>query len=179
MAAPFALLLGTGAFAANDTKGADADLPFAKQANLTPQETLVQSKEYMGKMQDTLRQVNDLQTLATKQKDIIKLNCVNDKLLQLKGHLAVSDASMTNMNDAISKNDVATRMHEFTRITILHQKVSVLGTEAQNCIGDSEIYVGNARVDVEVDPSIPAADVTDPGFPVLDVTRPPQASSRI
>jgi hypothetical protein len=175
--APLALLIGTGAFAANDKDGSQADLPFAKQANLSPQETLAQAKEYVTKMQDALRHVVELQEIAKKQKDIIKLNCVNDKLLQLKGHLAVNDQAMASLNEAIAKGDDSTRQHEFTRVTILSQKVQVLGTEAENCVGADLSYVGQARVDVEIDPSIPQADVTDPGFPQLDTSRPPLASS--
>ncbi len=177
--APFAVLIGTGAFAANDGRTTAADVGFSKQANLSPQETLSQSKEYVNKMQERLRKVVQLQEIAKRQKDIIKLNCVNDKLLQLKGHLAVNDQAMNNMNEAIGKGDEITRQHEFTRITILFEKVDVLGTEAENCIGDSEIYVGNARVDVEIDPSIPQVDVTDPGYPTLNVERPPQASATL
>jgi hypothetical protein len=177
--APLAVLIGGAALANRDGKGSEADLGFSKQANLAPSEMLAQSKDYVSKMQDRLRKVVGLQEVAKKQKDIIKLNCVNDKLLQVKGHIAVNDQAMNNLNDAIAKGDDASRQHEFTRITILYQKVEVLGTEAENCIGDSEIYVGNARVDVEVDPSIPQVDVTDPGYPTLNVDRPPQASSAI
>jgi hypothetical protein len=175
--APFVLLVGSGAFAANDKDGAQADLPFAKQANLSPQETLTQSKEYQAKMLDTQKRIVELQDVAKKQKDIIKLNCVNDKLLQVKGHLAVNDQAMTSLNEAIAKNDDGARQHEFTRVTILYQKVTVLGTEAENCIGEDLSYVGQSRVDIEIDPSIPQVDVTDPGYPQLDTTRPPLASS--
>jgi hypothetical protein len=176
--APFALLATTGAFAANDGNpgGTQAELPFAKTANLSPQETLTQSKDYVTKMQDTLRRVVELQEVAKKQKDIIKLNCVNDKLLQVRGHLAVNQQAMANLNEAIAKGDDGSRQHEFTRVTILYQKVQVLGTEAENCIGEDLSYIGQARVDVEIDPSIPQNDPTDPGFPQVDVSRPPLAS---
>jgi hypothetical protein len=178
-AAPLALLIGSGALAANDTKseGASADIPFTKQANMTPQETLAQSKEYVSKMQDTLRRITELQEVAKKQKDIIKLNCVNDKLLQTKGHIAVNDQAMSSLNEAIARNDAPSRQHEFSRVTILYQKVLVLGTEAENCIGEDLSYIGAARVDVEIDPGIPQQDVTDPGYPQLDISRPPLASA--
>jgi hypothetical protein len=127
-------------------------------------------------MQDTLRRVVELQEVAKKQKDIIKLNCVNDKLLQVRGHLAVNQQAMANLNEAIAKGDDGSRQHEFTRVTILYQKVQVLGTEAENCIGEDLSYIGQARVDVEIDPSIPQNDPTDPGFPQVDVSRPPLAS---
>jgi|SRR5579871_5022007 len=175
--APVALLVGTGALA--DDKGSVDVPPITKTANLSPTETLTQAKEYVSKMQDTLRHVVQLQEVAKKQKDIIKLNCVNDKLVQVKGHLAVNDNAMASLNEAIAKGDDSGRQHEFTRVTILYQKVQVLGTEAENCIGEDLSYVGEARVDVEIDPSIPQTDVTDPGYPQLDTSRPPLASSTL
>ncbi|MFM9469817.1 hypothetical protein ACKI1K_44555, partial [Streptomyces scabiei] len=87
-----------------------------------------------------------LQELAKKQKDIIKLNCTNDKLLQVKGHLALTDQAMANLNEAMAKADDDARKHEFTRVTILYQKVLVLGTEAENCIGEDLSYVGATTV---------------------------------
>ncbi len=175
--APLALLVGTGALAANDKDGAQAEIPFSKVANLTPAETLAQAKEYVNKMQDTLSQVNRLQDTAKKQKDIIKLNCVSDKLMQIKGHLAVNDQAMSSLNEAIAKGDDGTRQHEFTRVTILFQKVQVLGTEAENCIGQDLSYLGAVSTEQVIDPSIPTTDVTDPGYPQLDTSRPPLASS--
>ena len=34
------------------------------------------------------------------------------------------------------------RTHEFTRLTIINQKVLVLGAEAENCIGEDLSFVG-------------------------------------
>ena len=58
----------------------------------------------------------------------------------------------------------------------MNQKVTVLGAEAENCIGEDLSFVGATRVDVEVDPNIPQYDPTQPGSPFIDITRPPEAS---
>ena len=107
---------------------------------------------------------------------MVKLNCVNDKLTQLKGHMIVTNESMSTLSLDIAKGDDAARQHEFTRITILYQKVVTLGTEAEQCIGDDVSYVGATQVDVEIDPSIPPTDPTQPDLPLPVVTRPPEAS---
>jgi hypothetical protein len=146
-------------------------------ASLTPSETLAQSKDFINKMQDTVRRIVQLQELAKKQKDIIKLNCTNDKLLQVKGHLAVGDQAMSSLNEAMAKSDDDARQHEYTRVTILYQKVLVLATEAENCIGEDLSYVGSTNVTVDIDPAIPVADVTAFNVPTVDVGRPPAASS--
>jgi len=170
-----ALVGATAAFAAAGD-ATDVGLDFRKSITLTPQETQAQARDYYKKMQETQRRVQTLQSKAKKDKDMVKLNCVNDKLMQLKGHMTVTDQSMSSLTLDIAKSDDTARQHEFTRITILYQKVVTLGTEAEQCIGEDVSYVGATRVDVEIDPSIPPEDPTQPDLPVPDVTRPPEAS---
>ena len=174
-AVPFALIGATAAFAAVGD-AADVGLDFPKSVTLSAEETALQSKDYYKKMQETQRRVMQLQTKAKKDKDIVKLNCVNDKLTQVQGHLKVTDQSMGSLALDISKGDNTARQHEFTRVTILYQKVMTLGTEAEQCIGEDVSYVGATTVDLEIDPSIPPTDPTQPDLPIPDVTRPPEAS---
>jgi hypothetical protein len=174
--AVFVALLGaTAAFAAsNDDPGLGID--FRKNVTLTPQETLAQSKDYYRKMQDVQKRILMLQAKAKKDKDVVKLNCVDDKLTQVRGHQVVTDQSMAALNGAITRGDDPARLHEFTRLSILYQKVVTLGTEAEQCIGEDVSFVGATRVDVEVDPNIPPTDPTQPDLPVPVVERPPEAS---
>ena len=170
-----ALIGATVAFAAVG-EATDIGIDFRKSITLSAQETQAQSKDYYKKMQETQRRVMQLQAKAKKDKDMVKLNCVNDKLTQLQGHMKVTDQSMSSLTLDIAKSDDTARQHEFTRITILYQKVVTLGTEAEQCIGEDVSYVGATRVDVEIDPSIPPTDPTQPEIPVPDVSRPPEAS---
>jgi hypothetical protein len=175
--AVFVAVLGaTAAFAAsNDDPNVGID--FRKSVTLTPQETLAQSKDYYRKMQDVQKRVLLLQSKAKKDKDVVKLNCISDKLTQVRGHQLVTDQSMTSLNSAITRSDETARLHEFTRLSILYQKVVTLGTEAEQCIGEDVSYVGATRVDVEIDPSIPPTDPTQPDLPTIPMPeRPPEAS---
>ena len=164
------LLLATVAFAQDGA----ADL--SKLDSLTPEQTLSQSQKYMSKMRETQTNIQKLQDQARSKKHIIKLNCVSDKLVQVKGHLAVADQSFTALNTAAARGDDAGRKHEYTRMTILFEKVTVLGTEAENCIGEDASYIGSTKVDVDIDPNIPDDDPTQPQLPLPDVSRPPEAS---
>jgi hypothetical protein len=171
-----ALLGATAAFAAVGEDPATEGIDFRKGITLTPAETVAQSKDYYKKMLETQRRITQLQAKAKKDKDVVKLNCVNDKLTQVKGHMTVSDQSMSSLTLDVAKGDDVARQHEFTRMTILYQKVVTLGTEAEQCIGEDVSYVGATRVDVEIDPTIPATDPTEPNLPVPVVERPPPAS---
>lgn len=169
-------LVGASAAFAAVNEASDDGIDFRKSSTLSPAVTQTQAREYYRKMQDTQRNVTFLQAKAKKEKDMVKLNCVNDKLTQLKGHMTVTDQSMSALSADVAKSDDTARQHEFTRITILYQKVVTLGTEAEQCIGEDVSYVGATQVDVEIDPSIPPTDPTQPDLPVPVVTRPPEAS---
>lgn len=174
-AAYVALIGATCAFAAAGD-AADVGIDFRKTITLTPQETQAQARDYYKQMQTTQRRIGQLQLKAKKDKDIVKLNCVDDKLTQVNGHMTVTDQSMSTLSVDIAKADDAARQHDFTRISILYQKVVTLGTEAEQCIGEDVSYVGATQIDVEIDPSIPPEDPTQPELPVPIVTRPPEAS---
>src|SRR5262249_40970472 len=155
-------------------------IDFRKQITLTPQEMQAQAKDYYKKMLDTQRRIAQLQQKAARDKDMVKLNCVNDKSTQVKGHLVVTDQSMAALNAALGTSVGATAsdgaQHQFTRVTILYQKIVTLGTEAEQCIGEDISYVGATKVDVEIDPSVPEGDPTLPPLPEVGVDRPPEAS---
>lgn len=158
------------------TGTAEVDISVGQKPTLTVDEMTSQARQYQQSMGQVLQRVQVLQETAKKQKDIIKLNCVSDKLVQAKVNASIAEQAMTALQENIAKADEGGRTHEFTRLTILNQKVLVLGAEAENCIGEDLTFVGATRIDVEVDPNIPKDDPTQPGFPSTAVERPPVAS---
>ncbi|MEO5769899.1 MAG: hypothetical protein ABIS92_16215 [Polyangia bacterium] len=170
--APAGTASGGGASA-----GGEVDISVGQKPTLTVDEMTSQARQYQQSMTQVLQRVQVLQETARKQKDIIKLNCVSDKLVQAKVNASIADQAMTALQENIAKADEGGRTHEFTRLTIINQKVLVLGAEAENCIGEDLTFVGATRIDVEVDPNIPNSDPTQPGIPVAAVERPPAAST--
>jgi hypothetical protein len=148
------------------------ELSVKQKAELTPQETVAQARDYQQQMATVIHGIQGLQETARRQKDIIKLNCVTDKLIQAKVNANIADQASASLQDNVARGDDAGRQHEFTRLTILNQKVQVLRTEAENCIGEDLSFVGAARVDVETDPSIPRLDPTIAPTPILTPERP-------
>jgi hypothetical protein len=156
--------------------GSAVDLSVKQRPTLTPADMVNQSKEYFTGMGAVVKRIQTLQDQAKREKDIIRLNCVTDKLVQARVNVNIAEQSMATMQESIARNDQGEQTHEFTRLTIVNQKVTVLGAEAENCIGEDLSFVGATRVDVEVDPNIPTYDPTQPGSPFIDITRPPEAS---
>lgn len=165
---------------------ATVDAPAKKKAVISPQAMNDGSVSLIGKMQGVLKTIVKLQQVARDQKDVIKLNCVNDKLLQVKQLLNIADQARTNMLAATAGGSVPNdnpdadptgRYHEFGRVTIAEQQVSVLGSEAENCIGEDLSFLGPTDVEVEGgnEPDDPTAP-QDPGYPSVEIDLPPVIS---
>jgi hypothetical protein len=152
------------------------DINVKQRPTFTPEEMVNQSREYFANMNGVLKRVQVLQDQAKREKDIIRLNCVTDKVVQVRVNINIAEQSMASLQEAVTRADEGGRTHEFTRLTIINQKVLVLGAEAENCIGEDLSFVGATRVDVEVDPNIPQYDPTLPPAPGIDIERPGEAS---
>jgi len=113
---------------------------------------------------------------ARATKDVVKLNCVNEKLTQVKGLLRISEQSDVALQEAVSKRDSTAAEHEYSKISIARNKVGQLRTEAEQCIGQLAFRTDeNLTVEVEVPNGLPE-DPTNPP-PLAPVTsRLPPAS---
>ena len=156
--------------------GAPADVSVKQRPTLTPEEMVNQSRDYAKSMNEVLKRIQVLQDQAKRDKDIIRLNCVTDKVVQVRVNINIAEQSIASLQEAVARNDEGERVHEFTRLTIVNQKVQVLGAEAENCIGEDLSFVGATKVDVEIDPNIPQYDPTQPPAPGIDIERPGEAS---
>ena len=101
---------------------------------------------------------------------------MTDKVVQVRVNISIAEQSMAALQEAVTRADEGERTHEFTRLTIVNQKVQVLGAEAENCIGEDLSFVGATKVDIEIDPNIPQYDPTQPPAPGIDIERPGEAS---
>jgi hypothetical protein len=153
------------------------DISVGQTPTLSVPEMNSQAREYQQSMSQVLKRIHALEETARKQKDIIKLNCVMDKQVQAKVNANIADQAMAALQENVARGDDGGRIHEFTRLTIINQKVTVLGAEAENCIGEDLSFVGATRVDLEIDPNIPHDDPTQPAVPTSPIERPPAAST--
>ncbi|HSS03515.1 MAG TPA: hypothetical protein VLM79_40905 [Kofleriaceae bacterium] len=91
-------------------------------------------------MRGDARHVMYLQQIAKKEKDVIKLNCVNDKLVQIKPQMNMADAAESEMTSPAD----ATRMTAFDNIVEVAASVRRLREEADQCIGEA-VTAGDAQ----------------------------------
>lgn len=128
---------------------ADSTVPMEKQAKLSPKKMRDTSEELIGAMKQMLERVIAVQQVARKQKDVIRLNCVNDRLLQVKKLLNIAESSRNDLVEAIAADNERERYHQFSKVRISHERVSVLRDEAEACVGEELVFIGPTEVEVE------------------------------
>jgi hypothetical protein len=164
------------------TAPADAPAPPA-EPTLTPQQMLSQARGFLPAMDRSAVVVRKQLTLAREQKDVVKALCLNDKLNQIDLATRTATDRVAGLEAAANANDAERSKHQYTVILVLRDRVNVLGTEANQCIGEDVGFVGESNVTMEIDPDIP--DIDPSGFPddhiVIDppVVSPPNQPTTI
>jgi hypothetical protein len=158
-------------------KTPDVTIPMEKQVTLSPREMQVRTESMINEMKGMLDRVLAIQQMARKQKDVIRLNCVNDRLLQVKKLLNIAEASRNDLVEAIAADSETERYHQFTKVTISHEQVSVLRDEAEACVGEELIFLGPTEVVVDRPPIVDDPTRNDPfDLGSEDIERPAFAS---
>ncbi len=84
------------------------------------------------------RHIQHLQQVARQEKDVIKLNCVNDKLVQAKPEMNIADAKEQELDSAGD----AERMAAFETISQAADSLRRLREESDQCIGEPITFSG-------------------------------------
>jgi len=78
------------------------------------------------------RHIQHMQAVARREKDIIKLNCVNDKLVQVKPQMNIADSAAAEL----ASSREGERMLAFESLTQATENIRRLREEADQCIGE-------------------------------------------
>ncbi len=152
--------------------------PEKPRPTMTGEQMLKQGQEYRMEIEKTKAAIQAQADQAKADKDVIRLNCLLDKLTQVKVNENIMDQSLQNLQQSIVKMDTGGQLHEYTRITIVNQKVQVLKTEADACVGAETNYVGPTKVVVETPSGLEeGVDELPPVYPPVSIERPPPASA--
>ncbi len=135
-----------------------------------------QAYRHLERMREVVKQVLSRLEDARSEKDIVKLNCVNEKLTQVKGLLRVAEQTHVALLEAVAQQDDNAEV-EYARIAIARTKVDQLRAEAEGCIGQLAFVVDQkTTVEVEQSKELPEGDVTHREPPPPPLVRPPAAS---
>jgi hypothetical protein len=163
--------------AADKAPPAVPQAPLEKASEVPDAEKLSRSAGSLGDMREVLRQVLEKLEEARRTKDVVKLNCVNEKLTQIKGLLRISEQADVALQEAVARKDVPAGEHEYTKVMIAQQKVKQLRSESEECIGQLAFRTDeNLSVEVEEPTNLPGGDPTKTQKPTDVRVRPPPSS---
>ena len=101
--------------------------------------------------------------------DIIRVTCLNEKLVQVQGTIESAEDRVTNLQAAQRENDVERARHESTLVGVLREKLDVLERQAAQCTGQDVYETGSTTVTIEVDPNNPEeASYLVPALPFVN-----------
>jgi len=170
------LLLGAGLARAAQGPAKPATT-LERAAEVPDAEKITRSGAAVSRMRAVLSEVLGRLEEARATKDVVKLNCVNEKLTQVKGLLRISEQSDVALQEAVAKKDTTAAEHEYSKVSIAKGKVEQLRGEAEQCIGQLAFRTDeNLTVEVEVPSGLPTEDPTNPPPPQPPSDRPPPAS---
>jgi hypothetical protein len=139
-------------------------------------EKLTQASADLDQMRAALKDVLKRLEEARSEKDVVKLNCVNEKLTQVKGLLKIAEQSDVALQEAVAQGEQGSSQHEFAKVSIAKQKVDQLRAEGEQCIGQLAYVVDEKTlVTVETPEDLPDA-ITNPVTQLPVVMNPPAVS---
>lgn len=123
---------------------------------------------------DTLKRMTDLLAEARVAKDVVQMNCVNEKLSQVKGLLKVSEQASVSMYESLAGGDQEKVDHNYRKLLLAEDRVKALRNQADRCVGELSVYSGDTEVLVEIDEEISGGAAAGSG-PVAAVPGPQAA----
>lgn len=150
----------TGTLLAQPAPNPPAPTPASDDAQpegpqLTTEQMTIRANELARESENDHRLVVGLQIKARREKDVIKLTCINEKLLQIK--------ALRNMIESVLGVFItAPARDSFDQLSSHASEVRVLREAAQACAGEIELFTDSANNYTA--PDIPD-DPTDPLFP--------------
>jgi len=185
LVAAFAVTMGGFALAqegVDDTPAGDeeGEVDVRQRADLSGPEQLAEAEQIQQRGTQISRRIQTMLDEARRERDIIRVTCLNDKLTQSNANLRTLNDRIENLSDAVQGQDASRRNHEYTVVTVLAQKFSTLEQEANQCIGQDLYETGATRVTTSVDPSTPdedPADLTAMSGEVIPFIPPPASPS--
>jgi hypothetical protein len=126
-------------------------------------EKLDAAADNIARMKAALKQVLTRAEQARNEKDVVKLNCVNEKLTQIKALIKVAEQADIALHEAVAAKDGGGEA-DFSKVAIARTKVDGLRADSEQCVGQLAYMVDEkTTVEVELPPGLAAPQDTGLG----------------
>ena len=101
----------------------------------TGSQMISSSTSMLVQMEATLTEAYSILKKTRKEKDVIKLNCVNESITKIKGLLKRSKDDLISLQESVSKDDMKASNYYFTKISLASDNIKQGGVEVLSCTG--------------------------------------------
>ena len=158
----------------SDAFGGEGDVSSEK---MTGREMIEWVEAQSASAQTSMSAVRRLTEQAGKEKDTIKITCLDDKMMQMSLSLTGVEERTEALRSAVTSGDLKSARQNFEILKIYFSRILGLSAEAENCLGESDVVLGKTETTMLI-----SGDVTveDPSAEDIDgdlgVEQPPQIS---
>lgn len=104
--------------------------------------------------------ISTMVSQAQREKDIMRVQCLDDKLAQVNANLRTARARLSVLE---AQRDPQMRAQAMTVLQVLDQKFQVLDQEASQCIGQNIFETGTTKLETDIDLGrVPTAEESNP-----------------
>jgi len=122
---------------------------------LPPSERKLRASQELDTMRTVLSRVRQLlEDTRENDRDVLKLNCINEKLSAIKGFLKVAEKAQLSLEKSADEGKKKGQVHKLKLILLASMRVQALGEEAETCTGEAAQYSGAPDLDVDVDEDV-------------------------
>jgi hypothetical protein len=132
------------------------------------------AKGYEVEMRTSMDQAETARLIAYRSKDIIRMTCIEDKLLQIRTVISIAEPRFLTIQAALS--DELQMRGQFSIIHQAWERVRALVTEVETCTGEALNSISAGPIE-EGSTAGANVDPTRPEAPYFGIDRPPEAST--
>ena len=116
---------------------------------VSPDQMKKESDEADAEMQKNLKRLLQMMEKARTARDVVLLNCLNEKLTKVKALIRVGEQASVNLQEFLAKDQLEAAGHERRKIGLAREKVKSLLQEAETCLEEAGAVGGKTVVTVE------------------------------
>jgi len=144
--------------------------------HLSADQMLGLSIKYDQEMRQSVEHAQDVKILAYRSHDIIRMNCIADKVEQMKSVIMLTEPRYLMLRSF--KSQLVVMQSQFAIINASHDRVRELLQEVDACLGDNleAVTIGRIREEGVYQTVDQVNDPTRPQSSIQQIDRPPEAS---
>jgi hypothetical protein len=151
--------------------------PFERARNTPLEKKTANVEAMLSKQRSAVSRTAQFLSDARTERDVVRANCLDQKLKLLSGLLKLSEASSQSLFDAVASQDTDSINQSYAKVLIASQRSQTIAAEANQCVGATAVYSGTTEVTVQRDDSGGAPDPTSSTISPPVVSTPPVSSS--